>query len=54
VDTTDIHDEHGKPMFRHGVALDVTSQRNAEASLRELEERYRLLAGRVLGLEKQE
>lgn len=49
-----IHDEHGKPMFWHGVALDVTSQRNAEASLRELEERYRLLAGRVLGLEKQE
>jgi PAS domain S-box-containing protein len=49
-----VHDETGNPMFWHGVALDVTSQRNAEASLRELEERYRLLAGRVLGLETQE
>jgi PAS domain S-box-containing protein len=49
-----IHNEQGNPMFWHGVALDVTSQRNAEASLRDLEDRYRLLAGRVLGLEKQE
>ncbi len=49
-----IHDEQGNPMFWHGVALDVTSQRKAEASLRDLEERYRLLAGRVLGLEQEE
>jgi PAS domain S-box-containing protein len=49
-----IHDDSGNPMFWHGVALDVTPQRNAEASLRELEERYRLLAGRVVGLETEE
>jgi PAS domain S-box-containing protein len=45
-----IRDDSGNPMFWHGVALDVTSQREAEASLRELEERYRLLADRVLGV----
>jgi PAS domain S-box-containing protein len=44
-----VHDDSGDPMFWHGVALDVTSQRQAEASLRDLEERYRLLAGRVHG-----
>jgi PAS domain S-box-containing protein len=49
-----VHDDSGNPMFWHGVALDVTSQRRAEASLRELEERYRLLAGRVVGLETEE
>jgi len=49
-----IGDDSGNPMFWHGVALDVTSQREAEASLRELEERYRLLAGRVLGVETEE
>ena len=49
-----IRDDSGNTMFWHGVALDVTSQRNAEASLRELEERYRLLAGRVLGLDTEE
>ena len=49
-----IRDDSGNPMFWHGVALDVTSQREAEASLRELEERYRLLADRVLGVERQE
>jgi PAS domain S-box-containing protein len=46
-----VRDESGTPMFWHGVALDVTSQRRAETSLRELEERYRLLAGRMGGLE---
>ncbi|HYG73196.1 MAG TPA: PAS domain-containing protein [Actinomycetota bacterium] len=37
----------GEPSFWHGVALDVTAQRDVEASLRELEERYRTLSGRV-------
>jgi PAS domain S-box-containing protein len=49
-----VRDESGSPMFWHGVALDVTSQRRAEASLRELEERYRLLAGGVVGLDTEE
>jgi PAS domain S-box-containing protein len=49
-----VRDESGSPEFWHGVALDVTSQRRAEASLRELEDRYRLLAGRVVGLETEE
>ena len=49
-----IHDDSGNPLFWHGVALEVTPQHNAEASLHDLEERYRLLAGRVLGLEQEE
>lgn len=42
-----IRDEVGEPLFWHGVALDVTEQRRAEASLRELEQRYEQLADRV-------
>lgn len=49
---TVVRDDAGRPMFWHGVALDVTAQRRTEASLRELEERYRLLAGRVLGVDE--
>jgi hypothetical protein len=42
-----IRDDEGRPLFWHGVALDVTAQRRTEASLRDLEERYARLAGRV-------
>jgi PAS domain S-box-containing protein len=42
-----VRDEAGRPAFWHGVSLDVTAQREAEASLRELEERYRMLSGRL-------
>ncbi len=41
-----VRDEDGVPRYWHGVALDVTSQMEAQKSLRELEERYRDLAGR--------
>jgi len=44
-----LRDAQGRPMFWHGVALDVTQQRRVEAVLRELEERYRDLAGRLAG-----
>jgi PAS domain S-box-containing protein len=44
-----LRDAQGRPMFWHGVALDVTQQRRVEAMLRELEERYRDLAGRLAG-----
>jgi PAS domain S-box-containing protein len=42
-----IRDDEGRPMFWHGVALDVTAQRAAEESLRELERRYEDLASRA-------
>ena len=45
--STLIRDDDGRPLFWHGVAIDVTEQRRAEASLRDLEERYRRLAGRT-------
>lgn len=44
-----LRDPEGRPMFWHGVALDVTPQRRTEAMLEELEERYRDLAGRFAG-----
>jgi PAS domain S-box-containing protein len=34
-----IRDDEGRPMFWHGVAVDVTAQRRTEASVRHLEER---------------
>jgi PAS domain S-box-containing protein len=42
-----VRDADGAPLFWHGVAMDITSQRAAEASLRELEERVMVLADRV-------
>jgi PAS domain S-box-containing protein len=39
-----VREEDGKPLFWHGVALDVTAEHEARASLRELEERYSALA----------
>jgi PAS domain S-box-containing protein len=45
--STLIRDDDGRPLFWHGVAIDVSVQRHTEASLRDLEERYRRLAGRI-------
>jgi PAS domain S-box-containing protein len=42
-----VRDEEDRPMFWHGVAIDVTAQLTMEASLHELERRYEDLAGRV-------
>jgi PAS domain S-box-containing protein len=42
-----VRDPEGRAAYWHGVALDVTAQREAEASLRDLEERYRMLSGRL-------
>jgi PAS domain S-box-containing protein len=42
-----VRDDAGEPLFWHGVALDITAERRAEASLRELEDRYQRLAGEV-------
>jgi PAS domain S-box-containing protein len=44
-----VRDDEGTPVFWHGVALDVTAQRRTEESLRELEDRYRELAGKMAG-----
>lgn len=44
-----LRDAGGAPLFWHGVALDVTEQRTAQAMLQELEERYRSLSGEMLG-----
>lgn len=49
-----VRDDAGRPRFWHGVALDVTERRDAQESLRALEQRYGELAGRTfrtLGLE---
>ncbi len=42
-----VRDEDGSPLFWHGIALDLTEQRTTEATLRELEQRYRDLVDRV-------
>jgi PAS domain S-box-containing protein len=42
-----VRDTDGRVAYWHGVSLDVTAQREAEASLRELEKRYRSLTGRL-------
>jgi PAS domain S-box-containing protein len=44
-----VRDDEGTPAFWHGVALDVSAQRRTEESLRELEDRYRELAGKMSG-----
>jgi PAS domain S-box-containing protein len=42
-----VRDPEGRAPYWHGVALDITAQREAEASLRDLEARYRTLSGRI-------
>ncbi|MGH2634900.1 MAG: PAS domain-containing protein [Actinomycetota bacterium] len=42
-----VRDDDGGPLFWHGISLDVTAQRKAEASLRDLEIRYEELVVRV-------
>jgi PAS domain S-box-containing protein len=47
-----VRDDRGEPLFWHGVALDVTAERETEATLRDLEARYERLAGQVEGIER--
>jgi PAS domain S-box-containing protein len=42
-----VTDESGAPRFWHGVALDITARKDAEESLRELEDRYQAVLGRL-------
>jgi PAS domain S-box-containing protein len=42
-----LYDEHGKPIRRAGLSMDVTDRKMAEAGLRESEERLRQLADNV-------
>jgi PAS domain S-box-containing protein len=42
-----VRDDEERPVFWHGVALDVTTQRRTEESLRELEQRYEQLRTRT-------
>jgi PAS domain S-box-containing protein len=39
--------ESGSPRFWHGVALDITARKEAEESLRELEDRHQAMLGRL-------
>ena len=38
------HDEHGKPVRMQGVNIDITARKEAEAQLRESEERFRTIS----------
>ena len=42
-----VTDESGAPRFWHGVAVDITARKDAEESLRELEDRYQAVLGRL-------
>ncbi len=42
-----VTDESGTLRFWHGVSLDITARKEAEESLRELEDRYRAVLGRL-------
>ncbi len=42
-----VTDESGSPRFWHGVALDIPARKEAEENLRELEDRYQAVLGRL-------
>jgi PAS domain S-box-containing protein len=42
-----VTDDSGSPRFWHGVALDITARKEAEENLRELEDRYQAVLGRL-------
>ncbi|MEX2421575.1 MAG: PAS domain-containing protein [Actinomycetota bacterium] len=42
-----VRDELGAPLFWHGVTIDITDRKAAESHLRNLQARYRELAGWV-------
>ena len=42
-----VRDEEGRPLFWQGVISDVTGRKEAEARLREAEERYRTLVEQI-------
>jgi len=42
-----VRDDAGRPRFWHGVAIDITARKEAEAELRELEGRYRAVLDRL-------